>query len=116
MVKPIPKTLLPDTVQFAEYVAESGFVNGSFVEEGHKAPVTLSFVRVEELTSKQISSLSDEQRHTHKLYYDVVSSESDGTFEFTVDSEVTYNGKKLVVQKVNPVKAFTLHHYELELI
>lgn len=110
MVRPIPRKLLPDTVIYREFDEDSRY------GEIFKEPVTLSFVRVEELTARQLSSLSDDVKHTHKLFYDAVTSESTGPFQFLPKSKVMYEGLELTIQKSISLKSFnTIHHWEVDL-
>ena len=107
MVRPIPRQLLPHTVIYEE------FEGGGRYGETYKDPVTLQFVRVDELTSRALSQLSDGDRHTHTLVYDVVSSMAEKPVQFTVKSKVTFEGQELTVQKVVKAQAFNqIHHYE----
>lgn len=111
MVRPIPRKFLPHTVTYEEY--EEGGRYG----DTYKDPVTFQFVRVDELTSRALSQLSDSNQHTHTLIFDVVSSVATKPVQFTVKSKITFEGQELTVQKVNPLRTFNqIHHYELELI
>lgn len=107
---PIPFSLLVHTVTYEQFVDDGRF------GKSHDEPITLSFVRVEETTSKEQSQYVDNVAHTHVLFYDVVNSKSERPFEFKVNSKITFNGKELTVKRVIPIEGFKLHHYEIELV
>ena len=109
MVKPIPMHLLRDSVIYEEYDSKERF------DETWKAPVTLRNVRIQEMSSMAISTVRDHSAFKLLMFYDVVNSRSDNTFNFVEKSKVTYKEKDYVVNKVNVVEAFKLQHYELEL-
>ncbi|MBO1515602.1 minor capsid protein [Metabacillus sp. BG109] len=111
MVKPIPKHLLIHTVEYQQFVEGDGITT----EDGYKPPVTLSDVRVQALSNIKKNTNSEELLYDAMLFFDVVNSSSSGPFEFTEKSKVTFNGKVMTIEKVNPVEAFKLHHYEIGL-
>jgi hypothetical protein len=111
VIKPIPRHLLIHTVTYEEFQEGDG-IN---TEDGYKPAVTLSDVRVQALSNIKKSTNSETLLYDAMLFYDVVNSSSDAPFEFTEKSKVTFNGKTMFVEKVNPVKAIKLHHYEIGL-
>ncbi|MBU8773188.1 putative minor capsid protein [Cytobacillus oceanisediminis] len=111
MVKPIPKHVLIHTVTYEEW--QDG--DGINTESGFKSPVTLSNVRVQALSNIRKNTNSEELLYEAILFYDVVNSSSSAAFNFAEKSRVTFDGKQLLVKKVNPVEALTLHHYEIGL-
>lgn len=111
VVKPIPKHVLIHTVTYEEWQEGDG-IN---TESGFKAPVTLSNVRIQQLSNIKRSSTSETLLYDAMLFYDVTNSDSDKTFEFVEKSRVTFNSKTMIVEKVNPVVAIELHHYEIGL-
>ncbi|MFC0271125.1 putative minor capsid protein [Metabacillus herbersteinensis] len=110
-VKPIPLSVLPHTVTYEEWQEGDG-IN---TESGFKAAVTLSNVRVQLLSNIRKNTNSESLLYDAMLFYDVVNSSSSGAFVFTEKSKVTFNGKAMFVEKVNPVEAFKLHHHEIGL-
>ena len=110
MIRPIPVHLLPDSVTYEEYEGSERW------GDNWKSPITLSNVRVQEVSSLTLSNIREQRQFTSLLFFDAVTSKADAPFVFVEKSKVTYNGQSYVVNKVNEVKAFTLHHYELELV
>lgn len=110
MVKPIPQKLLPDTVTYEEYDGNERW------GDDWKPPVTLLHVRFQEMSTLSISNIREQREFKSLLFFDVVNSRFSGSFEFKEKSKVTFNGQSYVVNKVNPIHAFKLHHYEVELI
>jgi hypothetical protein len=112
VVKPIPKHVLTHTVTYEEWVEGDG-IN---TESEFKAPVTLLDVRVQSLSNIKRNANSEQLLYEAMLFFDVVNSSSDGPFTFMEKSKVIFDGKTMFVEKVNPVEAFSLHHYEVGLI
>ena len=110
LVKPIPIHLLPDTVTYEEYEGSERW------GDTWTAPVTLSNVRVEDMSSLTMSNIREQREFKALLFFDVVISKSDIPFAFIEKSKVTHNGVEYVVNKVTPVRAFKLHHFEVELV
>lgn len=111
IVNPIPKHVLIHTVTYEEW--QDG--DGISTDGGFQAPVTLSNVRVQELSNIRKSTNSEQLLYDAMLFFDVINSSSSGPFEFKEKSKVTFNGKSMVIEKINPVEALTLHHYEIGL-
>lgn len=111
-IKPIPKKLLIHTVTYEEWVEGDGITT----DGGHKAPVTLSNVRLQRLSNIKKSTTQEQLLYNAMLFFDVVNSSSSGEFKFTEKSRVTFDSQQMIVQKVNPVDAFELHHYEIGLV
>ncbi|USK43537.1 putative minor capsid protein [Cytobacillus oceanisediminis] len=111
MVKPIPKHVLIHTATYEEWRDGDG-IN---TESGFKPPVTLSNIRIQSLSNIRKNTNSEELLFEAMLFYDVVNSSSSGPFEFTKKSRITFKGKTMFVEKVNPVEALSLHHYEIGL-
>ena len=112
MVRPIPRSLLPDMVIYREKNEEDGFYGGDYKED-----ITLSYVRVDETSTYSQSNLSDGEKFSHLMFYDVVNSKASNDFSFKVKSQVEWNNQMLTVQKVNTLRTQfgRIHHYELEL-
>lgn len=112
MVKPIPRSLLHDTVVFREKNDADGFYGGDYKED-----VTLLHVRVDELSARELSQLSEGEKYSHLLFIDAVNSVASAPVEFKVNSQVEFNGKILTVQKTIPCRTHfgKLHHWEVEL-
>lgn len=110
VVKPIPPHLLRDTVTYEEYESSERW------GDNWKTPVTLMNVRVQPMSSLSVSNIREQSEYKALLFFDAINSKSDIPFTFIEKSKVTHNGMEYVVNKVTPVHAFTLHHYEAELI
>lgn len=111
VVKPIPMHLLVHTAQYEEFQEGDGITSS----DGYKAPVTLKNVRVQYLSNVKRNTNSEELLYEAMLFYDAINSLSSGPFEFVEKSRVTIDGKIMIVEKVNPVVAIKLHHYEIGL-
>ncbi|WP_338788809.1 putative minor capsid protein [Metabacillus sp. FJAT-53654] len=111
IVKPIPKHLLIHTVVYEQFQEGDGITT----ESGFLPPVTLSDVRVQALSNIKKNTNSEDLLYDAMLFYDVVNSSSSAPFEFTEKSKVNHNGKTMFIEKVNPVEAIKLHHYEIGL-
>ncbi|WLR54837.1 putative minor capsid protein [Mesobacillus subterraneus] len=109
MVKPIPRHVLIHTVTYEEFQQGDG-IN---TEDGFKPSVTLMNVRVQSLSNIRRNSTAEGIEYDAILFFDVAHSLSTGSFEFVEKSKVIFNGKVMLVEKVNPVVANELHHYEI---
>ncbi|MCM3404254.1 MULTISPECIES: putative minor capsid protein [Bacillaceae] len=110
MVKPIPKKVLIHFVTYEEYLGKGR------MDEEYKQPITLSNVLVQPVSNIKRSNIAEQKAFQSLLFFDVVNSSSEALFEFKEKSKVTFQGQRMTVNKVNPVHAFSLHHYEVELV
>jgi hypothetical protein len=110
-VKPIPLSVLTHTAVYEEFRDGDGITT----EAGFKPPVTLSNVRMQALSNIHKNANGEELLYEAVLFYDVMNSSSSDQFEFKEKSKVTYGGKVMYVEKVNPVEGIALHHYEIGL-
>lgn len=115
VVRPIPKAVLIHQCTYEEFVQGDGFET----EDGFKPPVTLSNVLIQPSNTSNPNITRNANGEilvfNSVLFFDVVNSSSNGPFEFKEKSKVTFNGKDMIVEKVNPIYAFTLHHWEVYL-
>lgn len=90
----------------------SGFYGGDYKED-----ITILNVRVDETSTYNQSNLSDGEKFSHLMFYDVVNSKASADFSFKVESQVEWNNQILTVQKVHTLRTQfgRIHHYELEL-
>lgn len=109
MVNPIPHEVLIHEVTYEEYLGEDRF------GEAYGPPVTLGKVLVQPVSSIKRSSTSEEEAFSSLLFFDCVNS-FPSEVKFKKLSKITFNGEEMTVNKINPIYAFRLHHYELELI
>lgn len=109
MIRPMPKAILVHSVQYKEYVGEDRYGN-SF-----KEPITLKNVLIQPISSIKRNNLGDLVSFNSLMFYDCTNS-MPKNITFTKKSIITFNGVEMVVNKVNPIYTFNLHHYELELI
>jgi len=112
VIRPIPIRLLIHSATYEEFIPGDGFET----VDGFKPPVTFSNVRVESASSIKRNNQGEELQYKALLSFDVVNSSSSGSVDFKEKSKVTFDGKTMVVTNVNPVYAFKLHHWELELV
>lgn len=109
MIRPMPKAILIHSVQYKEYIGEDRYGN-SF-----KEPITLENVLIQPVSSIKRNNLGDSVSFNSLMFYDCTNS-MPKNITFTKKSIITFNGEEMVVNKVNPIYTFSLHHYELELI
>jgi hypothetical protein len=112
VIKPIPKNILIHSVEYEEFVQGDGFET----EDGFKPAVTLTNCRVEAASNIKRTNTGEELQYKALLFFDVVNSSASGQFELKEKSRVTFDGKTMYVNKVNPIYGFSLHHYEIELV
>jgi hypothetical protein len=110
LVKPIPIEILIHEAIYEEMGSNTRY------GESYLPPVTLKNVRIN--YERSIKRTSDTEGKSTKatMFFDLVNSSASGEFEFKEKSKVTFNGMVMQVQKVNPIYASKLHHYEVELI
>ncbi|MBM7585846.1 hypothetical protein JOC86_002388 [Bacillus pakistanensis] len=108
MIRPIPVSLLIHEVTYEEPIPDDGWS-----EESYKPAITLKNVRVESSSNIKRTNTGEQILYKSLLIVDVVNSSP--IPEFKEKSKVTFNGDVMYVNKVNPIHAFTLHHYEIEL-
>lgn len=111
IIKPISKEVLIHEVTYEEFVPGDGFET----EDGFKEPITLTNVLVQYLSNIARNNIAEALNYNALLFFDVVNSKSSGVFEFKEKSRVTFDGKQMIVEKINPIYAFKLHHYEVGL-
>ena len=115
-IRPIPKHLLPHTVEYLEKIPDDGFSDNMY-----KDPVSLRNVFVApkkgELGGMMASrdTLSDTVIYNYVLFYDLNNSSSDKEFEFKKDSKVIMDNIEFIVKDVKPVFGTKLHHYKVML-
>jgi hypothetical protein len=109
-VRPIPKTLLTHEATYEEFLG-----NGRYGETFLPA-VTLKNVRINYERSLKRTQDSEGKNIKATMFFDLVNSRATGDFEFKEKSKLTFQGLVMQVQKINPIYADKLHHYEVELI
>lgn len=105
----MPKEILIHEVVYEEYIEKDRHGN-SF-----KEPVTLKNVLVQPVSSIKRAGDVDNKAYDSLMFFDCVNS-TPLDVTFTKKSKITFNGETMIVDKVNPIYTFNLHHYELELI
>lgn len=108
MIKPIPLENLIHSVSYEQYQEKDRYGNQ------FKDPITLEKVLVQPTSNIKRSNNTDQVGYKALMFFDCVHS-SPGV-EFVKKSKVTLNGETMIVDKINPIYSFGLHHYELELI
>lgn len=109
MIRPMPKEILIHSVIYEEY--EEGGRYG----DGFKEPIILENVLVQPVSALKRSQVSIENTFNSLMFFDC-SNSIPSDVNFVKESRITFNGNSMVLNKVNPIYTFTLHHYELELI
>lgn len=109
-MRPIPKVLLKDTIQYYE-LDKSNRYEGVF-----KTPITITNVLINYKKSVIKSNPANQQKSTKgTLFIDVVNSNP--VIEMSYGSKIVdADGREYFVSAVYPVQAFLLHHYEVELM
>ena len=105
----MPKAILIHSVQYEEYAGE-----GRYGKE-YKDPITLRNVLIQPVSSISKTNIANTVAYNSMMFYDCTNSFPENV-KFTKESLITFNGEEMVIGKVNPIYAFKLHHYELELI
>ena len=109
MVSPMPKAILIHSVQYKEYEGD-----GRFGKE-YKEPVTLGNVLVQPVSSISRTNNMNTVAFNSLMFYDCINS-SPKNINFVKESIISFNGQEMEISRINPIYAFNLHHYELELI
>lgn len=110
-MRPIPYKLLIHEATYEEYIP-----GDSWTTEGYKDPVTLQNVRIDKGSRFTRNNNGEQILYNALLFYDVVNSSASGTFEFKEQSKLTFDGDTMIVNKINPMYGYKLHHWEIELI
>ncbi len=108
MIKPIPKKMLPNSVSYYEYVADTG--EGSTF----KTVVTLSDVKIDEQKQFNYSSNGREIVGNAMLYYDCINS-SGLTNKPINESKVLFEDRTYYVVSTDILRdnSNNPHHYEI---
>lgn len=109
MIRPMPLAMLIHKVTYEEYLGE-----GRYGVE-YKEPVLLKNVLVQPVSSLQRTSTGDSEAFNSLMFFDCVNSKPLDV-KFVKDSKITFKGDEMILNRVNPIYTFNLHHYELELI
>lgn len=109
MVRPMPLAILIHEVIYEEYAEKER--RG----KKYKDPVILKNVLVQPASNIKSSNIADQVAYNSLLFFDCVNSKPSDV-EFKKQSKITFNGEEMIVNKINPIYTFSLHHYELELI
>lgn len=75
----------------------------------------LNNVLVQPVSSVNKSGGTNTVAYNSLMFYDCANSRP-SNINFTKESIISFNGEDMEISKVNPIYAFSLHHYELELI
>lgn len=105
----MPLAVLIHEVLYEEYTEKDRY------GKNFKKPVTLKNVLVQPASNIKRSNVADQVAYKSLLFFDCVNSKP-SAIEFVKKSKITFNGEEMIVDKINPIYAFSLHHYELELI
>lgn len=105
----MPLEVLIHSVAYEEYTEKDRYGNQ------FKEPVTLENVLVQPASNIKRSDSTEQIAYKALLFFDCVHS-LPADVVFKKKSKITFNGEAMIVDKVNPIYTFNLHHYELELI
>lgn len=108
MVEAIPIDVLIHTISYERYVGEGRY------GEGYDDPIIISNVLVQYAFSVEESGLNQEKNMKALLFIDCTNSSP--PIKLEPRSKVILEGDSMTVKVVKPVYAFSLHHYEIELI
>lgn len=109
MIKPMPKALLIHTAQYEEYEGK-----GRYGDE-FKGPIALTNILIQPVSNIKRNNIGDSVGYNSLMFFDCINSRPKH-INFTEKSKITFNGQEMIINKINPIYAFNLHHYELELI
>lgn len=109
MILPIPLHLLTQNAEYEELDSSGRY------GETYLPVVTLENIRVDVHTDYSISTNDETKTGATILFFDIVNSKPAGVV-FREKSKITIDGHEWFIKKVNPIRAFNLHHYELELV
>ncbi|GGE47663.1 hypothetical protein GCM10011391_28050 [Pullulanibacillus camelliae] len=108
-IKPIPKRLLKDSIEYEEYQGNSNFGESWGEKE------TIDFVRFEPKTAIRVNDKGEEIQTTGIIFLDAINTPKFKALK--VKSKVTCNGDTMRVHACNPYSAFKgIHHYEVEVV
>ena len=106
-VNPIPKKLLPNSVDYYEYIKDTG--EGS----SFKSKAVLSNVKIEEHTQYIYTSNGREIVGKAMLFYDVVNSSGLSDIPLN-ESKIVFNDRTYYIVSVETLRTEdTPHHYEI---
>lgn len=109
MIRAMPKAILIHSVEYKEYIGK-----GRYGKE-YKEPITLENVLIQPVSSISRTNAMDSISYNSLMFYDCVNS-LPKKVEFKKESIITFNSEEMIINKINPIYTFNLHHYELELI
>lgn len=109
MIRPMPKAILIHSVEYKELKGD-----GRYGKE-YEDPIILENVLIQPVSRISRSNTMDSIVYNSLMFYDCTNS-TPKNINFVKDSIIIFNDEEMVINKVNPIYAFDLHHYELELI
>lgn len=110
-IRPIPKKLLPHTIEYKELAGSDGW------DDKFKKPVNIYNVRVVVNESVRRTSNSNDKVERNMLYADRVHTSPYP--DFKAKSKVVWNGKTYEITDVKRIidtDPNIPHHYEMELV
>lgn len=109
MIKPMPRAVLIHSVEYYEYTKKDRYGNG------FKKPIMLKNVLVQPVSNIKSNNVGEEVSYKSLMFFDCINS-IPKNLKFKKLSKIVFNGDEMIINKVNPIYAFNLHHYELELV
>ena len=106
----IPRAVLIHSATYAHYTGtdRSG-------EKTYGAEQTLQFVRFEVSKQNALTALGDQKNDRYTMFYDCENSLPAG-ITFSAGDKVTYGSEALEVRTANMYSAFSVHHWEIQLV
>lgn len=109
MIRPIPLAMLIHEVIYEQYKGADRY------GIAYKEPIILKNVLIQPATSMARGGSGDSVAYNSLLFFDCTNSKP-SDIAFVKDSKITFNNQEMILDKINPIYTFNLHHYELELI
>ncbi|MGG4039899.1 putative minor capsid protein [Heyndrickxia ginsengihumi] len=108
LIKPIPKLLLPHSVEYYEYLGK-GRTDDEFAEK-----VILEYVRVDLNEFVKKTNANQESLITGTLFIDAKNTSP--RIIPKEKSKIVFDGKTMFLENIEPLVAFNkIHHWEIDL-
>lgn len=118
-IRPIPRIMMPDTIQYSQLGADSRYGNT------YSAPITIKYCRIVPKSQLKFSQQAEQVDFNSMLFIDPHTSKqlgaNDSELDITIEpkekDKVTLNGQDYEIVNANPyyINSGVLHHYECTL-
>lgn len=109
MIRPMPRAVLIHSVEYFEKTKKDRYGNE------FKNSIILKNVLVQPASNINSNNVSNDVAYKSLMFFDCTNS-IPKNLKFKKLSKIVFNGEMMIINKVNPIYTFGLHHYELELI